>query len=300
VHDLALIRAFDALYEYQSLTLAAKILKQPKSTLSRRIAQLETELGQALFIRKGNRLVITQAGIVFSIYSKQFIDLANKSVDALQNLNNEISGQLNIVAHTSLIRGWLNTAIDDFLQRHPKISIRLVSQYQPDLLDVIPDIIFWVGEIDGVDWHNNVLGQWHCTPFASPKYLEQSMPLTHPNDISEHQWIDYSTTRHDCIRLYHPKLGDCLIEPTKTRLYSDNQTLQLDAIVNGQGIGLLPIGLANGYSRFHPDKLIACLPGWKTAPININCYVSRERLPLRVTEFLRQVHTKQPIDWSLN
>ena len=71
MQDLSAVRAFYALCQHKSLTAAAKSLEQPKSTLSRRLAQLEEDLGQALVARQGNRLSVTKAGEVFAAYSEQ-------------------------------------------------------------------------------------------------------------------------------------------------------------------------------------------------------------------------------------
>ena len=73
MHDFSAIKAFHALCQYKSLTAAAKALEQPKSTLSRRLASLENDLGQALIARQGNRLTLTKAGQVFAVYTEQLL-----------------------------------------------------------------------------------------------------------------------------------------------------------------------------------------------------------------------------------
>lgn len=78
MQDLSAVRAFHALCQHKSLTAAAKSLGQPKSTLSRRLSQLEEDLGQALVAKQGNRLTLTKAGEVFSVYSEQLLDLAGR------------------------------------------------------------------------------------------------------------------------------------------------------------------------------------------------------------------------------
>lgn len=295
MHDLISLKAFCALCEYQSLTATAKYLKQPKSTLSRRLSQLEVDVGQALITRQGNRLLITKAGELFAEYCQQILDIAEQGVDALQELNNEISGELKIVVHNNLIRGWLNESVAQFLELHPKVSISLISQFTPNNQDLIPDIVVWVGDYKNIDYRCEKLGHWYYRLYASPEYLSKHDKISHPKDIKKHDWVNYITHSKS---LYHPEHGLHLIDSSQSRLHSDNITVQLDAIANGRGIGLLPIGLATKYGKIHPGKIEVCLPEWHTPAEDINCYYAKGRRPLRESAFIQKIKKTKPAHWD--
>jgi DNA-binding transcriptional LysR family regulator len=297
LQDLASIRAFKALCEHQSLTSAARALNQPKSTISRRISQLEDELAQSLTQRQGNRLLITKAGEVFYHYCRKILSLHDEGVSAMQHLNNEISGELTIVAHNNLLRGWLSSLIDQFLISHPKLTIRLISQYQAQGGEETPDIIFWIGELDDLAMKKEVLGNWHYKIYAAPDYLQQHRVITHPRELELHPWIHYNPLEESYVELIHATQGSYPLQHSFSRLKSDNISLQLDAIVNGRGIGLLPVGLYNKFSKAHPNQLVECLPEWCAKPLKVNCYTPYGQPPYRTQAFLQEIRQNRPAIW---
>jgi len=295
MHDLASIRAFDALNQHKSLTAAAKALNQPKSTLSRRLAQLEEDFGQALTTRQGNRLVLTRAGEIFAHYSRQILELSEESYDALQGLNNQVSGSLNIVCHAALVRSWLGDVLNHFLADNPQVSVRLTSDFSDQHHD--PDLFIWLGEHGELDWRKQTLGHFSYTPFAAPSYLGKHGAFKHPRDLLTHPWIDFGSVRENGLQLTHPQHGSYYLEPMTSRLYSDNIAMQIDSIANGHGVGLLPTWTAQGYEKHHPGRITACLEGWLSEPIAINCYTPAGRPPLRLSALLESIQRSVPKLW---
>ncbi|MBG0754248.1 LysR family transcriptional regulator [Vibrio cidicii] len=296
MHDLSSIRAFDALNQHKSLTAAAKALNQPKSTLSRRLAQLEEDFGQALTARQGNRLVLTRAGEIFANYSRQILDLSEESYEALQDLTNQVSGPLHIICHTALVRSWLGGILNRFLADNPDVRVQLISDFSEAHHD--PDLFIWLGERKDLDWRKEVLGSFRYTPFASPAYLEQHCSLLHPKELEAHPWIDFGSVQENGLMLTHPQHGDFFLEPFASRLYCDNIAMQIDSIANGHGIGLLPTWTASVYEKHHPGRITPCLEGWLSEPISINCYTPAGRLPRRLSVLLDYINQSIPQDWK--
>lgn len=292
--DLTSLRSFHALYQHRSLTAAAKAIGLPKSTLSRRLHQLEEEVGQSLATRSGNRLIVTKAGEYFYEYCEKILQIADEGVHAIQSLNNQVAGEITIAANANLIRGWLSPLLDEFLENNPKLTINLVSQYQHTNSATDPDVIFWIGELVDLNWRKEILGAWHCQLFASNDYLTRMPKIEHPRDIVNHHQINSLSLYQDGYTLQHPDFPDHRIEQVNSRLRCDNSILQLDALAKGRGIGLLPVGLYKKYDASHPNQLVACLPGWSVEPQPIYCYIPKGRLPLRVSQFLEQVKRNFP------
>lgn len=298
MQDLSAVRAFHALCQHKSLTGAAKALNQPKSTLSRRLTQLEEDLGQALVTRQGNRLALTKAGEVFAAYSEQLIDLANKSQQALHELNNEVSGEMTLVVHPNLTRGWMSRVLDEFMSQHPQLRVRLYSQFQHDEQLLEPDLIIWIGDIDPAGYRRERLGEWRCAVYASPDYLTQHRQPDHPRDLTKHAWIDLVAQRQEALTLTHPQQGEYVLPAKESRLQCDNLYMQIDTIAKGRGIGLLPNWVAQGYEKHHPGSISLCLPEWSASPSNINCYYPTGRHPLRLRLFIDALRAARPDEWK--
>ncbi|MCG3730156.1 LysR family transcriptional regulator [Vibrio cincinnatiensis] len=300
MQDLSAIRAFYALCQYKSLTAAAKALAQPKSTLSRRISQLETDLEQTLVTRQGNKLSLTKAGEIFSAYAEQLLTVAEKGQEAIHELNNQVSGELTLVVHPCLIRGWMSKILDTFMQEHQHIKIKLHSQFQLGEYLLDPDLIVWVGPISPAGYHRELLGQWSHTVYASPDYLQTHKPLQHPQELVDHPWIDFITFRQEAFELHHNEQGTYTLPVMESRLQSDNLAMQADAIAKGRGIGLLPTWIANGFERSHPKSLVACLHGWTSSPVEVQGFYPIGRHPLRLRLLIDAMRKAIPAEWQQN
>ncbi|WP_170066812.1 LysR family transcriptional regulator [Vibrio gangliei] len=295
--ELQGIRAFAALSRYHSVTAAAKALNQPKSTLSRRLAQLESELGQSLFIKQGSRLMLTRAGEVFADYCERLLMMAEESQNALQSLKQSVSGEVTILAPQSLVRGWLRKELQRFLEQHSQVNIRLLTEYRDEYLQQEPDIVLSIGEkkLTGT-WRKKTLGYWQFGLYASPEYLKQHEKLTHPQQLNLHQWLPYEPEQSHSICLSNGQ-EHCVVMPPISRLTSDNLMMQLESISSGSGIGLLPTWTANNYLRAHPGNIEPCLTDWYSAARPIVCYFAAGVLPLRVQTLIKALNDNTPKEW---
>ncbi|NUY57511.1 LysR family transcriptional regulator [Salinivibrio sp. EAGSL] len=297
MQDFSSIRAFVALCHHQSLTAAAKALGQPKSTVSRRLAQLETDMGQSLTQRQGNRLVLTKAGEIFSHYCQQMLDLAEESEEAIQGLNNHLQGPIDVLCHPGMMRGWAGPSINAFLAQHPKVSITLTSEVSAPRIQSA-DLIIWAGDITlPMNCRADTLGQWQYGIYAAPHYVAQHGPFTHPRALDDHPWLDVFALRRKGLTLYnHDKAYHLSAIPS--RFNCDMIAIQLDAIADGQGVGLLPTWSAAGYQQHHPDNIMRCLPQWHSAPVPLRLYCSAGRLPLRVESLKDWLQEAAPAHWQ--
>ncbi|MGB7995232.1 MAG: LysR family transcriptional regulator [Photobacterium halotolerans] len=295
--ELQGIRAFAALSRFHSVTAAAKALNQPKSTISRRLAQLETEMGQRLFIKQGSRLMLTRAGEVFSEYCQRLLTMAEESQNALQSLKQSVAGEVTLLAPQSLVRGWLRHELHHFLDAHPQVNIRLFTEGRDEYFQHEPDLVLAIGEqeLPGT-WRKKTLGYWQFGLYASPRYIQKNGVITHPEQLNSHQWLPFDSDKSDTVYLSNGQ-EDCVVMPPISRLTSDNLVLQLDSISSGYGVGLLPTWIANNYLKAHPGNLMPCLPEWYAAARPVVCYFAAGVLPLRVQTLIKALNEHAPREW---
>tara|TARA_R110002051_G_scaffold144694_2_gene217623 strand:- start:106173 stop:107090 length:918 start_codon:yes stop_codon:yes gene_type:complete len=274
-HDFSELTVFAAVVEQGGLTPVAANMGLPKSTLSRRISQLESRVGQRLLLRHSNRLTPTEAGNLFYKYCKQLIDLAEQSQQALDELREEASGRLVLHVHNAFERGWLPTVLDAFLQRYSDILLDVqVSSRAPVFeQESAGDLWLWLGEVEASGLRSEVIGTWQAGLYTSPGYaLEHGSP-THPSDLKHRSWVDVLEAGRQPVVLLHDQEGEYVFQPPASRMKVDSLVLQADAVVRGKGVGVMPSWYAQRYEQAHPGSFEACLKDWQPAslPVTLLC-----------------------------
>jgi LysR family cyn operon transcriptional activator len=119
--------------ETMNFTEAAAAVFITQSTLSQQIKQLEGELGMLLFDRIGKHVRITEAGHIFLIHARKILMDVQKARQAIAELNNAATGELNLgvsYAFTSL----LLPALAPFSTKYPGIGI-MITYGNPEELE---------------------------------------------------------------------------------------------------------------------------------------------------------------------
>lgn len=298
MHDLQELEGFTAVMRCGSLTEAARQLCVPKSTLSRRLSQLEDRLGQPLLNRQGNRLQATEAGLLFEQYSRQILRLAEQSRQAMDDLREEVSGELVVRVHACCSRGWFPLALERFLADYPGMRISLHTETRPPAPgEGQGEIWLWVGRDPECGLRHEVLSYWQCGLYASPGYLAARGQPDHPRELAAHAWVDWLGEAAAGVTLRHEAEGEYGFQPSPSRLTVDSLVLQMDAITRGQGIGILPVAFAESYDRSHPGKLARCLPGWRLPSRPVGLLYSFGRQPRKVGALLAHLRKSLPESW---
>ena len=123
---------FVTLVEAGTFTKGAKKLKMPKSTLSRRLAQLETKLGSELLIRTTRSQTLTESGRLLYCACKNHIDALSKVEEEIGALIDQPQGYLNILLPLEFFNRIISTLITDFIALYPKIHISC-QHYSDDI-----------------------------------------------------------------------------------------------------------------------------------------------------------------------
>jgi LysR family transcriptional regulator, transcriptional activator of nhaA len=127
------LRYFWAVAKEGNLTRAAAQLHVSQSALSSQIKQLETDLGQPLFARKGRTLVLTEAGQVALSYADSIFAQGNELLAVLREGRRAERQVLRIGAVATVSRNFQENFIRPVLDR-PDVELELVSGSLPDLL----------------------------------------------------------------------------------------------------------------------------------------------------------------------
>src|SRR6266508_622476 len=121
--DLKKLRAFQLVAKQGNLRLAASRFNQTVPAISAKIRKLEKDLGGALFERRTNKLILTQAGASFL---QEVVAVFERGEQALATLSarTALAGRI-IVATASDYSWYLAPRIGRFLQRYPGVELDL-------------------------------------------------------------------------------------------------------------------------------------------------------------------------------
>lgn len=125
--ELRHIRYFLAAAEYGSLRKASIALVIQESAISRRIRDLEDQLGASLFQRHSGGVFLTLAGQRFLVRARkalQQIDAGAKDVAAIGRVEN---GRIRIGIFSSLASGFLRDLFAAYDRQHEDVQIELID-----------------------------------------------------------------------------------------------------------------------------------------------------------------------------
>ena len=90
------LKAFVAVAELKSFSLAAKQLFRTQSAVSVQVANLEAVLDCQLFARANKTITLTDAGDIFLSYADKIFLNLDHATQAVSDLKNKVSGRLVI------------------------------------------------------------------------------------------------------------------------------------------------------------------------------------------------------------
>ncbi|MBA9079284.1 LysR substrate-binding domain-containing protein [Rufibacter quisquiliarum] len=118
---------FRSVAKHLSFTKAAGELFITQPAATKRIQELEAEVGLRLFLRKGNRIQLTPAGETLLSFADRSHALQEEMQFALGKLKNQVGGHLRLGASTTIAQYVLAPVLSKFYQRHPQVQLSLAN-----------------------------------------------------------------------------------------------------------------------------------------------------------------------------
>lgn len=188
--DLNDIAVFARVVEAGSFTAAARLLGMPKTTVSRRVAALEREVGVRLLQRTTRSLSMTDAGRLYYERNSQALRMIEDANLRLAETRAEPSGTIRISAPIGFGSHFLTSTVFDFLAAHPNTKVEL--NLTDDTLNLVEngiDLAFRTGVLPDSTLIARKLSSTHRILCASPDYLARCGVPAAPADLSHHHCI---------------------------------------------------------------------------------------------------------------
>ncbi|WP_328187152.1 LysR family transcriptional regulator [Marinobacter sp. OP 3.4] len=297
MYDLKELEAFVSVVKTGSLTASTRDLDLPKSTLSRRIRQLEEAVGQPLLLRQSKRIFPNDAGRVFYRYSNEILELVSQGHDALDELRAGVSGTLELCCHEAFVRGWFARMVERFRDQHAGLSVSVRTQRTtPE--ELVEGVCVWLGAPPEGNFRCELLGHLTQGVYGSRTYYSKHGCPESPADLDQHAWIDMLGADNAGVVLNHPVHGPYPIMPRAGRFSVDQYTVQGDAIAAGRGVGLIPHWLAEKRLQAHPEAFELCMADWQGPVLPVSMLYPHGMLPRRTRLFMQNVRSATPAQWK--
>jgi len=174
-----------------SFTRAAARLGLPKSTVSRRVAALEMQLGERLLLRTTRKLTVTDFGLAVLEHAHHVVEDVAAAAALAQNRQQEPSGRLRVTMPSDMASIVLAPLLAAFILRYPAIVLEVdLSARFVDLVGENFDVAIRMGELrDDASLAARRIAIFTGSLYASPAYLARRGTPSEPEALMEHDTL---------------------------------------------------------------------------------------------------------------
>ncbi|WP_167772599.1 LysR family transcriptional regulator [Ramlibacter henchirensis] len=295
--DLNALMMFNEVVGAGSLAGACERLRVPRSTLSRRLQQLEKEMGVLLLKKSTRKLAPTDLGLAIREHCARIATEAAAIGQLTARTTGQLQGTLRVAIPIEFGTGWLGKAISDFAVQYPEMAVEVdVSGRVVDLIDESRDIAITYGHPKPSSLTQRRLGALTSGIYASPLYARRRGLPQSLDQIGQHDCVVTEIQLREGVWSFSGARGRRNVR-VQGRLRVNSIRLARELVVSGAGLGLLPHMMCAG----HVDSgaLVRVLPSWNSPSLPIVALtLSRTRLPKRTRVFLdfvaEQLAASQP------
>ena len=289
--DLNALLIFAKVAETRSFSEAARRLKLPVSTVSRRMAELEDQLGVALLERSTRNLRLTDVGKELLEHAQRTAEVSETVDTIVSNQLADVSGVLRLSAPPSISDTLLVPLVGAFQSAYPnaRVQIFVTDRFVDHIAEGI-DLVFRLGVLkDSALVARRILSYRHQL-VASPTYLAEADAPLAPSDLLKHRLLAFSHWRpgHSWTFVHANGTQEKLsIQP---HLAMNDYAGLAAALVAGAGIGDLPPVVAPNFLR--DGLLVEVMPDWRFRTFDLSLVHLGNRHVPRVVRVFKEFAAK--------
>ena len=284
--DLNELLVFVRVVQAGSIRGAAELLGMPKSTVSRKLIELEERLESRLLQRTTRKLGLTDVGRIYYDHGVRIVAEVENAERAVRSQHETPRGLLRVTAPLNL--ALLGPIISAYLARHPEVRLELSANARVvDLVEENFDVGIRAGSLADSSLIAKSLGMFARILVATPTYLKRRGRPKAPADLKKHDCLLFGSnatltltrdTRREDISL-NPRL-----------LVTDWDVLE-SALKDDLGIAVMPAFMCNKAIR--AARLERVLPAWSPPPTPLHIvYPSTRHLSPTVRSFIEFVQER--------
>jgi DNA-binding transcriptional LysR family regulator len=275
--DLNLLMLFLGIVNAGGISQAALQLRAPKASLSRKLRQLEQQVGAVLVKRGSKGLETTEVGAALLHRCERIAAETHEASLIASEMQSQLRGNMRISIPFGLGSTWISRALADFAIRYPdlRLSIHVTNRWI-DVSEEPYDVAICIGRVRNEHLPVRQLAELPRGVYASPAYYERKGMPQAPADLVEHDCIMLETQISDGLWSCATS-GRGVVSP---RLRTSDIIVAREMAVAGVGIAMLTHAVCE--AEVKAGRLLRVLPQWRIPPVVVVAmFLDRRHMPLR-------------------
>lgn len=278
---------------------AARALNLNPASISRRVADVEAQLGLRLFQRSTRRFSMTEAGDALLTRVAPLLDELDGVLGSAERPGQSVTGTLRLTTSVSFGNEVVLPILAEFHTAFPTLSIDLVlSDANLDLIGERIDLALRLAPAPAGDLISSRLLTTRYHVVASPEFVARHGQPRQPQDLSALQTVRFPLPGYRDRWLFRDGGAETAEVPVSGWLLISNALAQRRAAMDGLGVALLANWLVT--EQLAKGSLVDLFPHHEVTATTFDSgvwalYPSRAYLPQRVRvliEFLRTHMTR--------
>jgi DNA-binding transcriptional LysR family regulator len=283
----------------ESFSVAARELGLSQPSASRIVADLEKEVGVALFTRTTRAVTLTEAGSDYLIRSEAILAAFEEANHAARGTG-ELRGMLRIALSTSLAIRTVLPNLSPFVKRHPKLRMEfMLNDEKQDLVTDAVDVALRVGPLADSSAIARKIGVNYRVLAASPAYLAHAGTPEKPSDLPQHSIIVGPAGRGMDGWVFKKDGKSTSVRVEGRFLVNGSEGATSAALA---GLGIMSTGALSILRELQSGQLVRVLPDWEmgTADVNVVLPAGRATKPSAraFADFVVSELRSQQVAWS--
>lgn len=278
---------FARVVDERSFSRAAERLGLPKSTVSRRVATLESQLGERLLLRTTRKLTLTDFGHSVLDHAHQIASEVDAASSLAQQRQAQPTGRLRVSMPQDFASNVLPHMLSAFVREHPAISLELdLTPRRVDLIGENFDVAVRMGELpDDASLAARRLAVMSAGLYASPDYLARRGHPSEPEALMEHDALHLLTRTGDPAPWVLTRETARWEGIPPARATANSPELLMRMALEGVGITLVGEHFVEPHVR--AGTLLPVLPDWQPPSTTAwAVFAGRRLMPARTRAFL--------------
>jgi DNA-binding transcriptional LysR family regulator len=292
--DLNLFLMFAEIVELGSLTRAAQALEMPKSTLSRKLRQLEQQVGAVLLKRGVHALELTEIGRALLCHCQRIASEAAEASQLATEMQSGLKGLIRISLPLGLNDTWITRALASFASQYPEVNLAVeVTNRWIDVSEEPYDVAIHVGRILNEQLPARRLATLTRGLYGSPAYFARKGVPQAPEDLLRHDCIAMESQLSDRLWTFDSPDAQGITTSVTPRMRVTDIIIAREMAAAGVGLAMLTEAVCAAQVR--AGQLVRVLPQWRLPPIAVSAtFLERRHLPRRIRVLLDQMAQAMP------